>query len=266
MRGFSLVELSIVLVILGLLTGGILAGQSLIRAAELRRTATDLARFQTGVYSFQDKYFALPGDMRNATSFWGAQLGTTAEGPDPTCASTSIPATTAATCNGDGDGLVEGGGTTGIPNQEMHRAWQHLANAGLIEGQYAGIGRNALYGTDNFGFMPGWNSPASRISNGKYFIFTRPGNAGPPHEFSTLSRTTHIIFTSGFWDPIVRPEEAWNIDTKLDDGRPGIGRILGNPQGSSVAPNCSTTNVANTAEYNLTFQSNGCAIWTIISR
>lgn len=70
LRGFSLVELSIVLVILGLLTGGILAGQSLIRASELRSVSTELQRYSSAIYSFRDQYMALPGDMLNATSFW----------------------------------------------------------------------------------------------------------------------------------------------------------------------------------------------------
>lgn len=65
-RGFSLVELSIVLVILGLLTGGILAGQSLIRAAELRSVTTEYGRWVTAMHSFRDKYMAIPGDMRDA--------------------------------------------------------------------------------------------------------------------------------------------------------------------------------------------------------
>ena len=69
---FSLVELSIVLVILGLLTGGILSGQSLIRAAELRSVTTEYSRYTAATYSFRDKYFALPGDMSNAESFWGS--------------------------------------------------------------------------------------------------------------------------------------------------------------------------------------------------
>jgi prepilin-type N-terminal cleavage/methylation domain-containing protein len=59
-RGFSLVELSIVLVILGLLTGGILTGQNLIRAAELRSAVTELQRHQASTQSFRDKYFAIP--------------------------------------------------------------------------------------------------------------------------------------------------------------------------------------------------------------
>src|SRR6187399_2125428 len=106
MRGFSLVELSIVLVILGLLTGGILAGQSLIRAAELRAVSTEYSKFVTAGRSFRDKYFALPGDMANATSFWGTAV---------TCPGkvTADARTDARTCNGDGTGQilhVSGGG------------------------------------------------------------------------------------------------------------------------------------------------------------
>ena len=71
-QGFSLVELSIVLVILGLLTGGILAGQSLIRASELRAATAEYQRYATSIQSFRDKYMALPGDMTNATRFWGS--------------------------------------------------------------------------------------------------------------------------------------------------------------------------------------------------
>ncbi|MBN9993879.1 prepilin-type N-terminal cleavage/methylation domain-containing protein, partial [Listeria monocytogenes] len=76
--GFSLIELSIVLVILGLLTGGILAGQSLIRAAELRSVGEEYQKNRTAVATFRDKYFAIPGDMTNATSFWGLAGGTAA--------------------------------------------------------------------------------------------------------------------------------------------------------------------------------------------
>lgn len=69
--GFSLVELSIVLVILGLLTGGVLGGRALIRAAELRAITQEKEAFVTAVNTFRAKYNALPGDMRNATQFWG---------------------------------------------------------------------------------------------------------------------------------------------------------------------------------------------------
>ena len=67
-QGFTLVELSIVLVILGLLVGGVLTGQSLIRAAELRTVSTQYATFSTAVNTFRDKYFTIPGDMTNASA------------------------------------------------------------------------------------------------------------------------------------------------------------------------------------------------------
>lgn len=119
MRGFSLVELSIVLVILGLLTGGILTGQSLIRASELRSITTEYNRYIAAAQTFRDKYFALPGDMANATAFWGAAHATPA-----TCKTTA--SSSALTCNGNADGFIQGVVAT---SNESFRFWQHLANA-----------------------------------------------------------------------------------------------------------------------------------------
>src|ERR1700754_5054766 len=104
-HGFTLVELSIVLVILGLLVGGVLAGQSLIRAAELRSISTDTTQYRTALFSFREKYNALPGDMINATSFWGDRA-TGAE----SCADGAIANGTPGTCNGNGNGMI------GAPN------------------------------------------------------------------------------------------------------------------------------------------------------
>lgn len=69
--GFTLLELSIVLIIIGLLVGGVLVGRSLIRAAELRATITQIEQLQTAVRTFQEKYNALPGDIQafQATAF-----------------------------------------------------------------------------------------------------------------------------------------------------------------------------------------------------
>lgn len=132
-NGFSLVELSIVLVILGLLTGGILGGQELIRAAELRAAPTELNKYRTAVYTFRDKYFALPGDMPNAVRFWTPAAGGTADGMDSACTSLdhTSPSTGTETCNGNGNNQIELG-------SEMLRFWQHLGNAGLIEGAIHG--------------------------------------------------------------------------------------------------------------------------------
>ena len=66
---FSLVELSIVLVILGLLVGTVLTGKSLIRASELRSVVSQFQAFHAAHNAFKDKYFSIAGDMNNATQF-----------------------------------------------------------------------------------------------------------------------------------------------------------------------------------------------------
>ncbi len=116
-HAFSLVELSIVLVILGLLVGGILAGQSLIRASELRTVSADVSRYNQAMLAFKDKYFALAGDITNATAFWGTAAS---------CPGTyTTPSSDNTTCNGDGNGQV-----TSI---ETWRTWQQLTAAGLTQ-------------------------------------------------------------------------------------------------------------------------------------
>ena len=239
---FSLVELSIVLVILGLLTGGILAGQSLIHAAELRSITTDYNKYATATRAFRDKYFALPGDMVNATAFWGSLGGT---GADATCQAIDATGGT-ATCNGDNDGsLLWGGNTTN--RYEWFRFWQHLANAGLIEGSYTGTG--------TAGYAPGINLPASKVT-GTVFLprnglaYTAAGVStmytGSTNAFagdygkSVLSYTglNPSSATAGSW--ALKPEDAWNLDTKLDDGMPGTGKVMSN-KGDGTNTFCSST-------------------------
>lgn len=72
--GFSLVEISIVIVVIGLLVGGVLAGRSVIRAAELRAVGTEMNNYVTAIYQFRDKYSGLPGDLVNATLYWGQMM------------------------------------------------------------------------------------------------------------------------------------------------------------------------------------------------
>lgn len=214
-RGFSLVELSIVLVILGLLTGGILTGQSLIRASELRSVSADIQRYQAAMNTFRDKYFALPGDMTNAQNFWGVAHATPA-----TCVTTA--STTALTCNGDGNGQV----FFATGSNEMFRFWQHLANAGLIEGTYTGI-----EGVSGAGYaaLPGTNVPRSKISNGGTSVQWLGAISAHANyfdgNFGNIFAYGLPITNSTTGNPIFKPEEAWNIDTKLDDGRPGFGGI-----------------------------------------
>jgi len=217
-RAFSLVELSIVLVILGLLTGGILAGQSLIRAAELRSVTTEYDRYKTVISTFRDKYFALPGDMKNATAFWTKTA---------TCPGTSTtPSTDAATCNGDGDGEISNSANNGHLTHEQFRFWQHLANAGLIEGTFSGVTRNGAY--NSLASQIGLNVPGSKLANGAWYVdnYAYP-TMGNRFRMAAINPSSTPV-TNYVENPLLKPEEAWNIDTKIDDGQPttGVARYL----------------------------------------
>ena len=69
-RGFTLIELSIVLVIIGLIIGGVLVGKELIAASEIRAQISQFEKFQNATNAFKLKYGCLPGDCANASSFW----------------------------------------------------------------------------------------------------------------------------------------------------------------------------------------------------
>jgi hypothetical protein len=218
-----------VLVIIGLLIGGIFVGQSLIHNAQLNAVITEFNRYQTAVRSFQQQYQALPGDMNNATSFWGSAGGT---GSDTTCA--AVVSTTPATCNGNGDGVINISNAVGW---EWLRFWQHLANAKMIEGAYTGTGNpySAVQASNTA--TPNVNVPPSRYgSNAGWSILNAVrnnlGGIGNS-EFSITDYGTGHVFMlgapSGGWmteSPVLTPKDAWAIDKKIDDGKPAAGNVI----------------------------------------
>lgn len=242
-HGFSLVELSIVLVILGLLTGGILAGQSLIRAAELRSVSAGAQRYVSAVYSFRDKYMSLPGDMPNATRFWGAQHATPA-----TCQTTA--SNSALTCDGNGDGAIS-------LMYEHVRAIQHLANAGLVEGTYSGVPNPS----STYGVTPGINTLASKLPNAGFTLWTNLDASADIRRFAN-SNGTHYYFGIPGSNLVITEdgglsgEELWNIDTKMDDGKPAYGKVMA--LHNSITQ-CTTTFVPNTAEYVVNLSEKLCS-------
>lgn len=115
--GFTLVEIAIVLVIIGLLLGGILKGQELINSAKVKNLANDFRVIPTYIYAYQDKFKALPGDDNQATSH--------------------LPATPGITINnGDGNGVIAGSvfGAGNKPTGEALEFWQHVRVANLAAG------------------------------------------------------------------------------------------------------------------------------------
>jgi prepilin-type N-terminal cleavage/methylation domain-containing protein len=249
-RAFSLVELSIVLVILGLLIGGILTGQSLIRAAELRAVTTDVSKTITMMHTFRDKYFAMPGDMTNAVKFWGAQAGGTADGMDATCWALAVAASSKATCNGNGNGRIE------TYSPETFRAWQHLANAGLVEGTYAGI---AAPGGSTGYMRPGYNVYQTRVAQVGIGIAYWGNSVGHAADFDGAYGNALIIGKDKTdWESsglFLKPEEAWNMDVKIDDGLPGRGKLFAHPWDWGTC-----TTAANSNDPNATYAFGSTAI------
>lgn len=254
MRAFSLVELSIVLVILGLLTGGILAGQSLIRAAELRSVASDYQRFSAATLAFRDRYMAIPGDMRDATRFWLRQTS------DSWCASNSGATTsTNGVCDGDGNNAIYVSSSTPSEQaKETFQFWRQLALAQLIEGQYSG-----LAGSISGAACTGENVPMARIATAMWAVRDDTINSSNTDQFALGIIGTH--FTLGTQDgngwaqrQFLRNEEVWNIDTKLDDGKPARGKVL-SPDWSG----CTTATERNDldANYLLTDTTVSCKLW-----
>jgi prepilin-type N-terminal cleavage/methylation domain-containing protein len=111
-KGFTLVEIAIVLVIIGLLLGGILKGQEMITQAKIKNVVADFSGISAAYYGYQDRYRAIPGDDLNAASRWS---GATA---------------------GNGNGVVLGAYnlTCATATEESCQWWDHLRRAGFVAG------------------------------------------------------------------------------------------------------------------------------------
>ena len=247
---FSLVELSIVLVILGLLTGGILTGQSLIRAAELRTVAVEVNNTMAAVHMFKGKYFYLPGDMPNATSFWGDN--------SIHCSDAAIPDGMPGTCNGNGDGVIQQEAAAHSEEAEGFMFWNQLALSDMISGEYTGIS-----GPDHrYDSVIGENTPDLKLPNACMGIDN--DNVANTTRFDVNYGHTHIELGSDDVDcdgALLIPEEAWNIDKKTDDGKPARGNIIARFWNNACASASSNTDLD--ADYNFDNKEVACSLYIL---
>ena len=129
--GFTLIEIAIVLVIIGLLTGGVLKGQELITNARVRNTISQVEELKAAVFGFQDRFRALPGDMSNAATVVG---------------NNAVNCT--ASCD---NGLIQPWANTSLVTN-------HLTAAGFYSGAYNTAETNAAPTAQNAPTNP-WGGP-----------------------------------------------------------------------------------------------------------
>jgi prepilin-type N-terminal cleavage/methylation domain-containing protein len=214
-QGFTLIELSIVLVIIGLIVGSVLAGQNLISAAAVRAQISQIERYNTAANTFRGKYGYLPGDIPsvNAVSF-----GFGARGIYPG--------------EGDGNAVIEGSygyaqtGNYG-PYQgggETLMFWQDLGAAHLID--FVGISN-----TSSILCCMG-NIPSASLS--QYFPTAKIGQGNYVYAWSWqgvnyygVSAASYVGGANGtlFSSPTIPVVQAYNVDKKMDDGLPQSGRV-----------------------------------------
>ncbi len=234
--GFTLFEMSIVLAIVGLIAGGIVALQSYLKGAQLTTVMQEARYYIDGFNRFESTYAAVPGDMAAASGQW------------------------ASAGDGDGNGFIRAVTTN---TNEYFYAFEHLALAKLIQGSYTGA-------TGSGGAAQavlGSNIPRAAMDGVGYF-FDHPdaasGEVAGGDALYFVGKYFHVLRIAGQQttdtgmpiDYFLTPKEAYQLDSKFDDGKPGLGWVT-TPENSTAA-NCADSDTPALADYTVTNGTKAC--------
>lgn len=249
--GFTLVELSVVIVIIGLIAAAILVGSEMLYAAQIRKVIAQAQELKTATHTFKLKYVQFPGDFDSASTLW----------PDD------------APIDGNGNGVIEcydNGGTI----YDCYNALHHLQLANMVWGVYTPVDNITSFP------VPDTLEAAAPAALEQAYIAISYGNTWTSNQLShhlTISALKHpvadidfliyLLTTYGTSTPIgILGKHAQAIDAKIDDGLPFSGVVMSRtPQlGGSEQLSCTLTDGSNM--YNINSPYFTCALWLPIEK
>lgn len=204
--GFSLVELSIVIIIIGLLFVGITGGSKLIEQAKLKTVINDLNKIDRIFRVFYTAYNELPGDFEGASNLWSC-----------------------SNCNGNGDGVIGFTGVFPYTNSEHVKIWKHLEYAELLDQSVTGVmNSSGAYFSNQNAYQFKYNSNAIAVVQDATDAWTKGWMNNYDYRGKNVIHITPVDFGYiGASTALFTPKDLYSIDSKIDDGKPRKGKIYG---------------------------------------
>ncbi len=220
--GFTLVELSIVTVIIGLIVAGVVGGQSLVKTSKMNAQIIDLNKFEVAYNAFKLEYNAIPGDMRNASSYW------------------------AGSTNGDGNGrITQDSDNAYVLTNKNLKFFEHLSRAKIVPETYTNIweinkGYPALKLNSSRGMIAGGYIIAPSFAVNHQLTEPEIAVRHVASLYLVVADPTHYTSIYNDWIGVASPLTIATIDKKIDDGVARTGKFQGYRTFNSAVGNCLT--------------------------